>query len=197
MAPPGMPNTTSTPSRSSAATSAWAPVIRTGPPPGGSSSVRRGVAPGAACRPAASRAGARAARSRGDGTWPWRAGPVCPAWEPTVVVVWSVIAMLHHLRWLRERWQQKTPLALRQSGWRADYRTSEIRAPGKYENVATVHVVHCGPWGWIRQPESSFVSECETERQDGFALLMPRRVAATRRLPPDQAPGRRRRPVRR
>ena len=39
---------------------------------------------------------------------------------------------------------------------------SAIRAPSKYENVATVHVVHCGPWGCIRQPEDSFVSEYET-----------------------------------
>src|SRR6516162_10252577 len=91
MAPPGMPNTISTPSRSSAATSAWAPVIWTGPL-AGSWSASGGPAPGAASRPAASRAGARAARSRGDGAWPGRAGPVGPVREPTAVVVWSVIA---------------------------------------------------------------------------------------------------------
>src|SRR6516165_11041514 len=38
---------------------------------------------------------------------------------------------------------------------------SAIRAPSKYENVVTVHVVHCGPWGCFRQPEHRFVSEYE------------------------------------
>src|SRR5215472_1649857 len=56
----------------------------------------------------------------------------------------------------------KNPSCPGQSGWRADYRTSEIRAPSKYENEVTVHVVHCGPWGCIRQPENSFVSAYET-----------------------------------
>src|SRR5215471_8790510 len=81
----------------------------------------------------------------------------------------------------------KNPSCPGQSGWRADYRTSEIRAPSKYENEVTVHVVHCGPWGCIRQPENSFVSEYETRTADAPGPVMPHPVAATRRLPPQRA----------
>src|SRR5579859_8100293 len=40
---------------------------------------------------------------------------------------------------------------------------SVIRAPGKYENEATLHAVHCGPSGRFRQLENSFVSGYETK----------------------------------
>src|SRR6516162_1741797 len=207
MAPPGMPNTISTPSRSSAATSAWAPVIWTGPL-AGSWSAGGGPAPGAASRPAASRAGARAARSRGDGAWPGRAGPVGPVREPTAVVVWSVMPMFPSSALVTRTLATKNPSCPGQSGWRADYRTSEIRAPSKYENVVTVHVVHCGPWGCIRQPESSFVSEYETKgpdapacscrtrlrrrggfRRSGLLVIGASRIAGAEHLDPP-APGR-------
>src|SRR5215469_3283486 len=156
MAPPGMPKTTSTPSFSSAATSAWAPVIVTGA--AGSSPGRRWLSGGVA-----SLAGARAARSRGDGAWPWRGGFV-PSREPTVVVVWSVIANVSFICLGYANAGNKKPLLPRAVGVaRADYQTSAIRAPRKYENVATLHVVHCGPWAQIRQPENSFVSEYEIE----------------------------------
>jgi hypothetical protein len=99
-----------------------------------------------------------------------------------------------HLPWLRERWQQKTPPALGSRGSARIIRTSAIRAPEKYENLATMHVVHCGPWGRIRQPENSFVSEYEIGAGRGAlatrprGLLTPRQTAATRRHRPAPAP---------
>src|SRR5262252_156056 len=137
MAPPGMPNTTSTPSRSSAVTRAWAPVIWTGCE-GGSASGRRGFAP-----PPASRPGALAARSRGEGAWPGRAEPADPAREPTVVV-WSVIGMLPHLRSERTLAIKNPSCPRAVEGKRAGECDSSFRALGKYDEVGTKHVVHCG-----------------------------------------------------